>query len=330
MISRQIRPLPVALGDVQGRVFVNPPPSLKFFCIVGGLLLLALGVFVQKIVFAEKIMVRGYLNLSQGLMGIYALKSGTIIRTKVHAGDHVHKGDVLFIQDVHSNYKPRLLTILHHQLQSIQHVIDRKKNEISFLRPLIKKGYVTQAVYLEKLTQLSEVMRQKDSLLIQQIQLSEEHDLIRAPMDGVVTNLLAKKGQFISANKLLTHIMPKNAHFIAELLVPVPQSGFLKLHDEVLVHYDAYPFEYYGVDKAEIISIGQSVLTDQAEDKPIKISQPYYRVIAQLSLLSSQNQRKKVHLKQGMTLQAIIVGTKKTLWQWMTMPLYRHVGEYFL
>jgi len=330
MISNPIRPLPIALADAEGRVFVNPPPSLKFFCIFGGLLLLALGLFVQKMVFSEKIMVRGYLNLSQGLMGIYALKSGTIIRSKVHSGDRVHKGDVLFILDVHSSHKPRLLAIIHHQLQSIQRTIERKKNEISFMRPLMKQGYVTQAMYLTKLTQLSEVMRQKDSLLIQQIQLSEEHDTIRAPMEGVVTNLLAKQGQFVSANKLLTHIMPKNTHFVAELFVPVPQSGFLKLHDEVLVHYDAYPFEYFGVDKAEIISIGQSVLTDQVEEKPIKISQPYYKVMARLNPLSSHNQRKNVQLKQGMTFTAMVVGTKKTLWQWMIAPLYRHVGEYFL
>lgn len=315
-------------------LLINIPPSLKLFILLGVVLLLALWVFIRNVNYSEKIIARGFLNNKDGVTRVYSSQRGTMLQTLVHSGDFVKKGEPLFVlstKDIYSEQPRHLLTVINHQLLNYNSDVLKKKQELVSLRRLLKNGYVTRDTLLEKESQLSALIRQKDELLIQKIKLTDHKNAIRSPVDGTVTNILATPGQMVDPNQLLMNILPKDASLVVELFVPVAQSGFLKKNSEVLIHYDAYPFAVFGTDKAVIKNIGQSVLNDLDElNKPLKIKYPYYKVVAHLVASSALRGSAEIALKQGMTLDGIILGAKKTLWSWMMTPVRQRFVEFFL
>ncbi|WP_026069578.1 hypothetical protein [Legionella tunisiensis] len=52
--------------------------------------------------------------------------------------------------------------------------------------------------------------------------------------------------------------------------------------NKIIIRYDAYPYERFGTYKATIKEISQSIITDDEEEKPILIGEPYYKITAEL------------------------------------------------
>ena len=88
------------------------------------------------------------------------------------------------------------------------------------------------------------------------------------------------------------------------------------------MRYAAFPYLHYGVGRAKITMIGQSILTDADEQKPLKINSPYYKIIAELDKQNIHIAGNDSPLTQGMLCNAIIYGHKKKLWQWIFEPIY--------
>ena len=94
----------------------------------------------------------------------------------------------------------------------------------------------------------------------------------------------------------------------------------------MIIRYDAYPYARFGTTKASIREIDQSILTDDEESNPIRIGQPYYKAIAILDKQSVKVYGRDKTIQQGMTLSAVIIGSKRKLWQWILDPLYSFYG----
>ena len=86
----------------------------------------------------------------------------------------------------------------------------------------------------------------------------------------------------------------------------------------------------FGAAKARVYEISKSVLTDDEEDKPIKIGEPYYKMSASLDKQFVTVYGKDKKIQHGMTVSAVIVGSKRKLWQWILDPLYSFYGGIFL
>lgn len=114
---------------------------------------------------------------------------------------------------------------------------------------------------------------------------------------------------------------------VARLYIPSKNIGFLKNGNQVIIKYDAYPSQRFGFYKAFIKEINLTVLTDNKEDKPIRVGEPYYKVKADLEIPYVNLYGKKETLSHGMTLTAVITGEKKKIWQWIFDPIYSYYGE---
>jgi membrane fusion protein len=125
----------------------------------------------------------------------------------------------------------------------------------------------------------------------------------------------------------LAKILPDGADLIAEIFVPVPQSGYLKKNHAVILQYDAYPAAHFGFHKARISDIGSSIMMEKEEDKPFAMKDPYYKVQANLQSQWIKVYGKNKLLSQGMTFSAWILGPKRKLWQWVLSPLYSRYGK---
>lgn len=96
----------------------------------------------------------------------------------------------------------------------------------------------------------------------------------------------------------------------------------------ITLKYDAYPSQRFGFYESRIEEINQTVLSDDKEDKPLRIGEPYYKIKARLIKPYVSVYGKQVRLTHGMMLTAIIRGEKKTIWQWVLDPIYSYYGEH--
>lgn len=189
------------------------------------------------------------------------------------------------------------------------------------------KKYLSRVAFDAQYAALMNLEKEKNRVESELLQYKQNASyLVRAPLDGIIATLSYKEGQYTVAHKALIKIVPKNADLVAELFIPVRQSGFISKNTTVRIRYDAYPFARFGTYEAKIGDISKTVLTDDEEDNPIKIGQPYYKVTSILtrSVIPVYGVPKKI--RHGMTLSALIVGEKRSLWQWIFDPIYSFYG----
>ena len=74
-------------------------------------------------------------------------------------------------------------------------------------------------------------------------------------LSGTVSNRSVKIGQSVSAGQALLTLLPAGDRLEAELLVPSESIGFIAPGDRVLLRYDAYPYQRFGVHTGNIVRI---------------------------------------------------------------------------
>lgn len=148
--------------------------------------------------------------------------------------------------------------------------------------------------------------------------------LIVAPTDGVVTALLAQTGQSIKAGQTLLNIMPTGSTLRAQLLVPSRAIGFIDPGSRVVIRYQAYPYQKFGLHAGTVATVSRSALS------PFEIQQltgttadaSMYRVDVKLDSPYLLTRGIKHSLMPGMVLDADILLEKRTLLEWAFEPLY--------
>ena len=311
-----------------GSVSINIPMQYKVYTLVFmvlGILIFLLIIFGE---WSETFIVSGYIESAKGISRIYAYKEGVILKRFVNVGQEVKQGDALFSIDtaketLDKGNKKDVLAHLQQSKESIEKALVYKEKVLKDLKPLLDKRYIALALYHQKQDELLALERQKNSLEVAIIQQKNEQSyVIRAPIDGVMSAILSHEGQYTQQSKPLAKIIPAHTDFRAELFIPVKHAGFLSQKNKVIIRYDAYPYTRFGSSQAFIHQISNSILIDEEEDKPIRIGEPYYKVSAKLAhqYVRVYGQNKKI--QQGMTVSAVIVGSKKRVWQWILDPLY--------
>ncbi|PJD92516.1 MAG: hypothetical protein CK424_05275 [Legionella sp.] len=321
---------PISTQRFYGSVSMNIPVPYTVMLICIGLLF---GLFViYSIVadFTQWYVVKGYLNAKSGMVRVYPLRQGVIKRCLVKEGQHVKKGEVLYTVDTtqHDHVShPTTYHLLQKRLQYFEQHLKTKQMYLQTIKPLLQKHYVSFLTYQSQQDQINalESNRHEAQMALLRYQQSRIY-VVRAPITGVISSLEFGKGQTIDHTKSLLTILPSHTELIAQLYVPVSKSGFLNPSESIVLRYDAYPYQHFGVAKAHIVSITHSVLSDHEEDKPIHIGEPYYKVMAQLDKQFIFLYGHSHALKQGMTCSALIPGAHKKLWRWMFDPFYRYSG----
>ena len=315
-----------------GTVLINTPLPYKLLTLGVSILVVLVCLFLLFGEFSEKFVVRGYLESTTGMARVYPNKNGVVAKSFVQEGDEVQKGDTLFLIDtsydgLNKKNKPSVRAQLEKNRRSIERQIDAKHEHVQALKPLLDKKYISLATYNEQHDELVALQQQKNNVDIEI--LNDKHEqsyLIRAPMAGIISSMLYREGQYTQAEKPMLKILPKNANLMASLFIPVKQSGFLHKNNKVIIRYDAFPYARFGGVGAYIDGISQSILTDVEEDKPIRIGEPYYKVTARLEQQFVRVYGQQKHMRHGMTVTAVIVGSRRKLWQWILDPIYSFSG----
>ncbi|WP_162261891.1 HlyD family secretion protein [Legionella adelaidensis] len=315
-----------------GIVLINTPFHLRvsifFICTLVFLIFLLL----ISGEFAEKHIVKGFLNSASGTASIYAPRPGIISQCFHQRGGHVKKGEPLFV--IQTRYQEKTDEVLQQLLinkQNFEKEITYKKKHLSSLKNLLKKHFVSKESYDLKKEEILNLIRSLSMVQLQILNHKKELSyIISAPISGTLSALSNyQTGQFVNNNKPLAKIIPKDSQLIAELYVPAQQAGFLKKNASVRIRLDAFSYQHFGSVKAQIRDISPTIFLSTDEDKPITVDGPYYKVIATLDRPYLNLYGKPTLLQHGMTITAVIVGSKRKLWQWILDPLYGFYGELF-
>ena len=176
--------------------------------------------------------------------------------------------------------------------------------------------------------QIEQVERQISELREGMTQVeSRRETVLRAPMAGVVANVAVNRGQSVAADTHLATVLPKGSGMHVELLVPTRAIGFLKKGQEVVLRYDAFPYERFGQYRGTIIDIGQNVWTAGERVGPLSAKEPVYRVDVALQKQSVSALGQEFALRPGMMVNADLLLEKRSLLEWVFEPVLQLKGR---
>jgi|KBSMisStandDraft_5_1062788.scaffolds.fasta_scaffold03335_10 membrane fusion protein len=151
--------------------------------------------------------------------------------------------------------------------------------------------------------------------------------VITAPADGVVTAILAGRGQSVAAGAPLLSILPEGAVLQAQLLVPGRAVGFLAAGQPVALRYQAFPFQRFGSSHGVVKEIARSLIAPGDAQLPVALNEPAYRITVALERQTVRAYGKDFPLQDGMLLEADVALDRRRLLEWLFEPLLALAGR---
>ena len=184
-------------------------------------------------------------------------------------------------------------------------------------------------IQLRSRAQVEQVERQLSELREGMSQVEAKREtVIRAPMAGVVTNVAVNRGQSIAADHALVTVLPKGSGLHVELLVPTRAIGFVAKGQEVVLRYEAFPYERFGLYRGVITDIGRNVWTQGERIGSLTAKEPVYRIDVSLEKQSVTALGQEFPLRPGMLVNADLLLEKRTLLEWIFEPVLSLKGRF--
>jgi membrane fusion protein len=162
----------------------------------------------------------------------------------------------------------------------------------------------------------------------QDTELAAQKDfVVEAPADGVATSVLVDPGQEVTPNVPLLAILPKGSVLEARLFVPTRAIGFIAKGQQVLLRYDAFPYQHFGLHEGTVQDISKSIVNPNELPVPIPLTEPVYPVTVILNRQVVRAYGSDIPLQAGMALQADVILGHQRLIQWILDPLYSVQGH---
>ncbi len=105
-----------------------------------------------------------------------------------------------------------------------------------------------------KLAQIEQALAQNEA---------QREWVVKAPRAGIVATLLIQPGETVSAGEPLLTVVPRRSRLEAQLLVPSAAVGFVRAGQRVVLRYQAFPFQRFGLHFGEVGQVSRSALSPQ-------------------------------------------------------------------
>lgn len=170
--------------------------------------------------------------------------------------------------------------------------------------------------------QIDQLTRERGEL--QQSLVQEEarrETVIRAPIAGIVTNIAVSRGASLAADAPLATVLPAGSGLEAQLLVPTRAIGFVQPGNEVVMRYDAFPFQRFGQYRGLVRDVSRTVWSPGERVGPMTVREPVYRIDVKLDRQTVAAGGQEVALRPGMLVNADILLEKRTVFEWIFEPV---------
>jgi membrane fusion protein len=178
------------------------------------------------------------------------------------------------------------------------------------------------SIALKTESAIEQIRRQLSEL--QQGSVEEEakrENVIRAPVAGIFTNIAAARGETVAESAPLAVIVPKGGGLHAQLLVPTRAIGFVQPGQEVVLRYDAFPFQRFGQYRGTVERVSRTVWSPGEKVGSMVVKEPVYRVDVKLDSQVVATADQKLPLRSGMAVNADILQEKRKVWEWVFEPV---------
>ncbi|MEO6408534.1 MAG: HlyD family efflux transporter periplasmic adaptor subunit [Burkholderiaceae bacterium] len=178
--------------------------------------------------------------------------------------------------------------------------------------------------------QRSEIERELAALAQQGAENDARSQLVvRAPQDGIVTGVLAQPGQSVTPASALASLLPANARLQAQLFAPSSAVGFLRPEQQVLLRYQAFPYQKFGHQSGRVTQVSRAPLqaAELAALRPGEAGEPLYRITVTLDAQSVAAYGVQQPLAPGMQLDADVLLDRRRLIEWIFEPVLGIAGR---
>lgn len=170
----------------------------------------------------------------------------------------------------------------------------------------------------------------------QQISESEARRAVEitAPRDGTVTGIITRAGQTVGTGTPLLTIVPTDRPLVAQLLAPSNAIGFIREGADVLLRYEAFPYQKFGQYPAHVSVISRANLRPEevaqlnAGGLDPQVSQTLYRITVDPDQPFVMAYGQRQPLQAGMQVDAHLFVDTRPLYQWILEPIYGLRGSF--
>jgi len=197
-----------------------------------------------------------------------------------------------------------------------------RRNRLTLERELGNARAELPTIETKTLTQIEQLARQQSELKQNRVQEdAKRENVIRAPIAGIVTNIAVARGETIAENALLATVLPKGSGLQAQLLVPTRAIGFVRPGNEVVLRYDAFPFQRFGQHRGTVEAVSRTVWSPGEKVGPMNAREPVYRIDVRLDKQIVAANGQEFALRPGMLVNADLLLEKRTVFEWVFEPV---------
>lgn len=166
-------------------------------------------------------------------------------------------------------------------------------------------------------------LNERKSQLVSQIAQAEarQRQIILAPIEGVVTGVSKRSGEFAEVSQPLVTILPKDTRLIAELYVPSRAIAFVQTGQTVNLKYDAFPYQKFGTAKGRITDLARTAYSLNELGVQSQSNELFYRVEVSLERTAVTAFGSELPLQSGMEMSADIILENRSMMDWILEPL---------
>jgi membrane fusion protein len=193
---------------------------------------------------------------------------------------------------------------------------------------------------------LSQLSRAKSSLAREMAENSSRRSLmITARESGILTTITYQVGQAIGIGQVLAGMIPvaqppfksdgRLGELEVQLYAPSRAAGFVAPGQEVLIRYQAFPYQKFGLQRGIVSdvsttpfapgelppSLASTILSAQQNINGFNNNEALYRIKVKLTRQTITTYGKEHPLRPGMTLDADVIQDRRKIWEWVAEPL---------
>jgi len=235
--------------------------------------------------------------------------------------------DQNFVSAAQVRGKNEELLAVRTQAQALQRQRSVHQREIEQLlarqREIPLQGQVRQGEIERDRAEIAQA--QAEALARQRIEL-------RAPQDGIVTGVVALAGQSVSPAAALASLLPADTRLQAHLFAPSSAVGLVHEQQPVLLRYQAFPYQKFGLQKGQVVEVSRAPLqAAELAGLPLPAAagtgEPLYRITVALERQAVDAHGAPQALVPGMQLDADILLERRRLIEWIFEPLLGVAGR---